>query len=69
MSADVPNSGQGLVRLKYRTEEWDVDFRKYLKGLDEKKPVVLCGDLNVAHLEIGKHFLLSFVCPLCYSFY
>ncbi|PVD28107.1 hypothetical protein C0Q70_10689 [Pomacea canaliculata] len=61
VTAYVPNSGQGLVRLKYRTEEWDVDFRKYLKGLEEKKPVVLCGDLNVAHLEIGKHFLLSFV--------
>ncbi|KAL8559473.1 DNA-(apurinic or apyrimidinic site) lyase [Nucella lapillus] len=48
----VPNSGQGLVRLKYRTQEWDEDFSAYLKELDGKKPVVLCGDLNVAHLEI-----------------
>ena len=35
-------------RLDYRVGEWDPDFRKYLKTLDEKKPVVLCGDLNVA---------------------
>jgi AP endonuclease-1 len=48
----IPNSGRGLPRLDYRTKEWDVDFRKYLKSLDEKKPVVLCGDLNVAHHEI-----------------
>uniref|UniRef100_A0A0B7A5W0 DNA repair nuclease/redox regulator APEX1 n=1 Tax=Arion vulgaris TaxID=1028688 RepID=A0A0B7A5W0_9EUPU len=48
----VPNSGRGLPRLDYRTKEWDVDFRKYLKSLDEKKPVILCGDLNVAHHEI-----------------
>ncbi|XP_033741551.1 exodeoxyribonuclease-like isoform X2 [Pecten maximus] len=45
----VPNSGKGLVRLSYRTKEWDIDFRKYLKKLDAKKPVILCGDLNVAH--------------------
>jgi AP endonuclease-1 len=32
--------------------KWDVEFRKYLKGLDEKKGVILCGDLNVAHAEI-----------------
>lgn len=47
----VPNSGRGLVRLDYR-QGWDKDFRKYLKDLDEKKPVILCGDLNVAHKEI-----------------
>ena len=41
-------------RLDYRVGEWDPDFRKYLKTLDEKKPVVLCGDLNVAHHEIGR---------------
>lgn len=52
--ADVPNSGKGLVRLKYRTKEWDVAFRDYMKGLDAKKPVIHCGDLNVAHKEIGK---------------
>ncbi|CAL1528888.1 unnamed protein product [Lymnaea stagnalis] len=48
----IPNSSRGLVRLNYRTEEWDVDFRNYLKTLDKKKPVVWCGDLNVAHQEI-----------------
>ena len=50
---DVPNSGRGLPRLDYRTKEWDVDFRNYLKKLDATKPVILCGDLNVAHHEIG----------------
>jgi len=50
---DVPNSGRGLPRLAYRTQEWDVDFRNYLKKLDATKPVILCGDLNVAHHEIG----------------
>ncbi|KAI0209148.1 DNA-(apurinic or apyrimidinic site) lyase [Lamellibrachia satsuma] len=48
----VPNAGRGLVRLEYRSKEWDPDFRDYLRKLDEKKPVILCGDLNVAHLEI-----------------
>ena len=43
-----------LFRLDYRVKEWDIDFRAYLKELDSKKPVVLCGDLNVAHNEIGK---------------
>ena len=50
---DIPNSGRGLPRLPYRTTEWDPAFREYLKSLDEKKPVILCGDLNVAHLDIG----------------
>lgn len=50
---DVPNAGRGLPRLPYRSEKWDPDFREYLKSLDEKKPVILCGDLNVAHQEIG----------------
>jgi exonuclease III len=58
--ADVPNSGRGLPRLKYRTEEWDVDFREYLKDLDEKKPVIMCGDLNVAHQEIGECLYSSY---------
>jgi len=44
----VPNSGAGLVRLDYR-KQWDIDFLSYLKALEEKKPVILCGDLNVAH--------------------
>ena len=39
--------------MDYR-QEWDVDFRAYLKTLDSKKPVILCGDLNVAHNEIGR---------------
>jgi exodeoxyribonuclease-3 len=48
----VPNSKRGLERLPYRTKEWDVDFLAYLKKLENKKPVVFCGDLNVAHTEI-----------------
>jgi len=48
----VPNSGRDLARLGYRTKEWDVDFLKYLKGLEKKKPVIFCGDMNVAHKEI-----------------
>ena len=47
----TPNSGRGLVRLKYR-EQWDKDFKNYMKKLDKKKPVILCGDLNAAHTEI-----------------
>ena len=39
-------------RLDYRTKEWDVDFLAYVKGLEKIKPVVFCGDLNVAHTEI-----------------
>ena len=48
----VPNSKRGLERLPYRTKEWDVDFLKYLKKLEKKKPVVFCGDMNVAHKEV-----------------
>ena len=47
----TPNSQNELRRLDYRMR-WEDDFRAYLKKLDEKKPVVLCGDLNVAHEEI-----------------
>lgn len=47
----VPNSQDELRRLDYRMT-WEDDFRAYLKQLDEKKPVVVCGDLNVAHKEI-----------------
>jgi exodeoxyribonuclease III len=48
-----PNSQRGLPRLAYRTEEWDPAFLKYLKKLEKSgKPVVFCGDLNVAHTEI-----------------
>ena len=52
VGAYVPNSGRGLVRLKYRTTEFDTDFIDYLVKLDKKKPVIYCGDLNVAHEEI-----------------
>ncbi len=48
----VPNSKRDLSRLDYRTKQWDRDFLKYLKKLEKKKPVVFCGDLNVAHTEI-----------------
>ncbi len=47
----TPNSQDGLKRLDYRME-WEDAFRDYLLGLDAKKPVVVCGDLNVAHTEI-----------------
>lgn len=46
-----PNSQNELKRLDYRMK-WEDDFREYLMGLNEKKPVILCGDLNVAHNEI-----------------
>lgn len=48
----VPNSKRELLRLPYREKEWDVDFLKYLKKLEKSKPVVTCGDFNVAHKEI-----------------
>lgn len=47
----VPNSQDGLRRLDYRMQ-WENDFLAYVKRLDESKPVVICGDLNVAHEEI-----------------
>ncbi len=47
----TPNSKDGLLRLDYRMK-WEDDFRAYLNALAKKKPVVLCGDLNVAHEEI-----------------
>ena len=47
----VPNAQDGLKRLAYRMK-WDEDFRTYLKALDATKPVIVCGDLNVAHQEI-----------------
>ncbi len=52
VSVYVPNSKRDLSRLPYREKEWDIDFLKYLKKLEKKKPVVFCGDLNVAHQEI-----------------
>ncbi|MBI4895958.1 MAG: exodeoxyribonuclease III [Candidatus Aenigmarchaeota archaeon] len=47
----TPNAQHGLTRLKYRMQ-WDHDFLAYVKKLEQKKPVILCGDLNVAHTEI-----------------
>ena len=47
----TPNSQDGLRRLEYRMK-WEDDFLAYIKKLDEKKPVIVCGDLNVAHEEI-----------------
>ena len=47
----TPNSQDGLKRLDYRMN-WEDDFRNYLLRLDQTKPVILCGDLNVAHQEI-----------------
>ncbi len=47
----TPNSGAGLVRLDYRMS-WDRDFLKFIKELEQSKPVIFCGDLNVAHKEI-----------------
>jgi exodeoxyribonuclease III len=47
----TPNSKAELERLEYRMV-WEDDFRKYMKCLEEKKPVIMCGDLNVAHEEI-----------------
>ena len=47
----VPNAQRELTRLEYRMQ-WEADFLAYLKKLEEKKPVIFCGDLNVAHKEI-----------------
>jgi exodeoxyribonuclease III len=47
----VPNSKRELERLPYR-QQWDIDFLKFLKRLEKRKPVIFCGDLNVAHTEI-----------------
>ncbi len=47
----VPNSGSELLRLDYR-QQWDADFFNYLKTLEAKKPIIVCGDLNVAHQDI-----------------
>lgn len=51
VSTYVPNSGDNLDRLSYRINEWDVDFHNYLKELENTrgKPVIITGDLNVAH--------------------
>ncbi|MFV0416310.1 MAG: exodeoxyribonuclease III [Chthoniobacterales bacterium] len=48
----VPNSKNELQRLPYREKEWEPAFLRYLKKLEKKKPVIFCGDMNVAHKEI-----------------
>jgi exodeoxyribonuclease-3 len=47
----TPNSQRELTRLDYRTRQWEPAFRAYLKKLEKNKPVIVCGDLNVAHTE------------------
>ena len=54
----TPNSQNELARLDYRMK-WEDDFREYLKSLEKSKPVILCGDLNVAHKEIFTTLLSS----------
>jgi exodeoxyribonuclease-3 len=48
----TPNAKGDLSRLEFRTQVWDPAFRKHIAGLKQKKPVIFCGDLNVAHQEI-----------------
>ena len=48
----TPNAQDGLRRLEYRSQQWDRDFLTYIKDIEKTKPVILCGDLNVAHKEI-----------------
>jgi exodeoxyribonuclease-3 len=48
----TPNSGQALARLEFRTTIWDRAFENYIKELQKQKPIIICGDLNVAHREI-----------------
>lgn len=47
----TPNAGEGLSRLDYR-EQWDIAFNEYVNWLKKRKPVIICGDLNVAHHDI-----------------
>lgn len=51
ITAYVPNSGRGLKRLEYRMS-WDKDLLSFIQELEKKKPVIFCGDLNVAHQQI-----------------
>ena len=57
----TPNSQEELRRLDYRMK-WDDDFRAYLKKLEEKKPVIVCGDLNVAQVSLMKSVQSSLLC-------
>lgn len=51
VTAYVPNAQNGLKRLEYRAQ-WDADLKKFIDNLNKQKPVILCGDLNVAHTEM-----------------
>ncbi|MFZ7120621.1 MAG: exodeoxyribonuclease III [Eubacteriaceae bacterium] len=51
MTVYTPNSQRGLARIEYRMK-WEEDFLSFIKALEEKKPIIFCGDLNVAHREI-----------------
>jgi exodeoxyribonuclease-3 len=51
----TPNSGMTLARLNYRVNQWDKMFKKYLNELQDKKPIIVCGDLNVANEDIDIH--------------
>lgn len=53
VNAYVPNAGNKLVTLPKRLR-WNKIFEEYITKLDQKKPVIICGDMNVAHEEIGK---------------
>lgn len=59
----TPNSKRELERLDYRMV-WEDDFRAYVAKLNEQKPVVICGDLNVAHTEIDLKILRQIVAVL-----
>lgn len=52
ISVYTPNSKRELERLEFRHKTWDVQFLNYVKELEKQKPVIFCGDLNVAHTEI-----------------
>lgn len=52
----VPNSGRGLVTLPKRLT-WNEQFQDHVRSLDAIKPVIICGDMNVSHLDIGKYIL------------
>ena len=58
---DVPNSGRKLVTLPKRMA-WDALLKEHIRKLNEKKPVIYCGDLNVSHKEIGT-FVSMLVIP------
>lgn len=63
----VPNAGRNLVRLDKRMR-WDTLFQQHIVNLNKKKPVFICGDMNVSHNEIGKNILYNtFLSPILCS--